>query len=489
MISFALIPDNQRTPGVLAEFDNSRAIRGLPGIPFRALMVGQKLAAGSQVVDVLVRATSADNAKDMFGEGSMLHRMAMRYFANNVNTELWAVALDDDGGAAAAVGTMTIGGAPTAAGTLVLYIAGIRLTVAVATADSASDIATAVVAAITAETSLPVTAALNVIPEQVDFTARHGGEAGNDIDLRVNYYVGEYLPAGVTVVFVDMASGATNPVLTPVVTAIGDEWFQVIALPYTDAAGLAVLETELEDRWGPMRAIEGQAFTMKTGLQSALLSWGDGRNSQFTSAMGVNSSPSPPWEWAAALAGIAAFEARQDPARPFQTLEIEGCLAPAEADRFTQIERNQLLWDGVSTFKVDNDGTVRIERLITTYQENASGTPDPSFLDVTTLFTLGYLRYSFRARFSLKYPRHKLADDGTAFGSGQAVLTPKIAKAEIIALFREWEEAALVENITQFKDDLIVERNADDPNRLDFLIPPDIINQLRIMAAKIEFRL
>lgn len=489
MITFTLIPDNQRTPGILAEFDNTRAIRGLPGIPFRALMVGQKLAAGSQVVDELVRVTSTDNAKDLFGEGSMLHAIARRYFQNNNNTELWAVALADEGGAVAASGEITIGGAPTAAGTLVFYVAGVRLTVAVATSDSASDIATAVVAAITASGDVPVTAVVSGVPEVVDVTAAHAGEAGNDIDMRINYYLGEVLPAGVTVVFTAMSGGATNPLMTPVITALGEEWFNVIAMPYTDAVALLALETELEDRWGPMRAIEGQAFTMKTGAQGALLTWGDGRNSEFTTAMGVNSSPTPPWEWAGALAGIAAFEARQDPARPYQTLEIKGVMAPAEADRFTQTERNQLLWDGVSTFKVDNDGTVRVERLITTYQENVSGTPDPSFLDVTTLFTLGYLRYSFRARFAQKYPRHKLADDGTRFGTGQSVITPKIAKAEAIALFREWEEAALVENIDQFKADLVVERNANDASRLDFLMPPDIINGLIILAAKIEFRL
>jgi hypothetical protein len=38
------------------------------------------------------------------------------------------------------------------------------------------------------------------------------------------------------------------------------------------------------------------------------------------------------------------------------------------------------------------------------------------------------------------------------------------------------EELGLVENFDQFKTDLVVERNASDPNRLDFLLPPDIIN-------------
>ena len=86
-----------------------------------------------------------------------------------------------------------------------------------------------------------------------------------------------------------------------------------------------------------------------------------------------------------------------------------------------------------------------------------------------------------------KFPRHKLADDGTRFGAGQAVLTPKTAKAEALAKFSEWEERGLVENAEQFRNDIIVERNRQNPNRLDFMLPPDLINQLMVTAAQIGF--
>jgi phage tail sheath gpL-like len=51
------------------------------------------------------------------------------------------------------------------------------------------------------------------------------------------------------------------------------------------------------------------------------------------------------------------------------------------------------------------------------------------------------------------------------------------------------ETLGLVENIEQFKTDLIVERNVQDPNRLDFLLPPDLVNQFIVGAAQIQFRL
>jgi phage tail sheath gpL-like len=47
----------------------------------------------------------------------------------------------------------------------------------------------------------------------------------------------------------------------------------------------------------------------------------------------------------------------------------------------------------------------------------------------------------------------------------------------------------LVENIEAFKEHLIVERNPNDPNRVDVLYTPDLVNQLRIFAVNAQFRL
>ena len=148
-----------------------------------------------------------------------------------------------------------------------------------------------------------------------------------------------------------------------------------------------------------------------------------------------------------------------------------------------------LLYSGISTLDVDAGGNVVIERLITTYQTSGAGTPDEAFLDLNTPLLLGAIRYTMRVRFASKYPRHKLANDGTRFGPGQPVMTPLIAKGEFFVLFREWEEAGWVESFDQFKQDLVVQRSASDKNRLEAIVPPDLINNLRVFAALIQFRL
>lgn len=487
-ISFNQIPIDIRTPGHYIEFDNTRAMQGLPAIQHKLLVIGQRLASGTIAQGVPTRVLSAAQAEEFFGRGSMLHAMLAALKAANSYTECWAVALDDNGAGVQAAGSVTFGGAPTEAGTLNLYIAGKLVQAAVTSGQATSAIATAAAAAINAVTDLPVTAAVDgVNTSKVNITARHKGEAGNSIDLRVNYYFGEKTPKGLTVTIVAMTGGTANPDVQTAITAIGAEQYHTIVMPYTDASNLTKIETELSNRWGPMVQKEGHAFAAAAGTHAALSTLGDARNSPHLTIMGAQKSPTAPWVIAAVVGAVDAYE--PDPARPRQTLELQGVLAPAEADRYTRDERNLHLHDGIATFIVDAGGRVLIERLITTYKTNSFGVEDISYLDVETLRTLAYLRYSVRARIALKFPRHKLANDGTRFGPGQAVVTPKTIRAELLALFRQWEEAGLAEGFEQFKTDLIVERNGTDPNRVDAIIPPDVINQFRVFAGQVQFRL
>jgi len=100
-----------------------------------------------------------------------------------------------------------------------------------------------------------------------------------------------------------------------------------------------------------------------------------------------------------------------------------------------------------------------------------------------------YLRYDFRTQILTRYPRAKLADDGVQVGPGQQVMTPKLGKAEAINIFRGWEFLGLCENVAQFKQDLVCVRSTTDPNRLEWLLPPDLMNQFRVGAAVIQFLL
>jgi len=486
-ISFDEIPKNIRVPMVAVEFDASAAMESLAQMPYKALLFGQKTSAGTATALEPVRVTNAATAATLFGPGSMLAHMCAKFLDANPWTELYACPLDDLAAGTAATGTLTVTGTSTASGLVNLYVAGRRVRAGVSSGDTADEVAAAIVAAIAADATLPVTAA--AVAGVVTLTARHKGLSGNDIDVRLNYWPEDAIPAGLAVAIVAMTGGAGNPDLEDFIAALGDTWFHVLAMPYTDAASLTLLEAELKDRWGPMRQIEGVAFAAARGSHAELGALGDTRNSPHVSIMHAHGVPESPWELAAVVAAVAAYHGNIDPARPFQTLPLTGITPPKKADRFTAQENNLLLFDGISTFTVDDGGVVRVQRLISTYKLSPAGAEDIAYLDITTPLTLGFLRWDLRAYMLRRYPRHKLANDGTRFGPGQAVMTPKLGKAELINRYREWELAGLVENAEFFKAAAIVERNASDPNRLDFLVPPDLINQCMVMAMKMQFRL
>ena len=212
-------------------------------------------------------------------------------------------------------------------------------------------------------------------------------------------------------------------------------------------------------------------------------------NSPFFTVTGAPNVIQPAFVWAASIAGVAAASLAIDPARQLQTLPLPGIIGPAQGKGFIFTEQNLLLHDGISTFDVGTDGTVSIQRQITTYQKNAGGVLDASYLDVTTIANLSYLRYTTRAFIVSNFPRYKLADDGTPIASGQAIVTPTVIAAGLVSLASDWVDDGLIQDLASFKTSLVVQRNADDPNRVDVLSNPNLVGNLIIFAEQIQFLL
>ncbi|MEM1046483.1 MAG: phage tail sheath subtilisin-like domain-containing protein [Pseudomonadota bacterium] len=492
---FPEFPANWRVPLFYADVDPSQA--GTPVIDEKSIAIGHKLTTGSAAADVAQWATSADFVASVTGAGSMVHQMAEAFFAVHPQGQLWFVPVDEPSAGVAATGTITFGGAPTEAGTLSLYIAGKRVQVAVASGAAVADIASATADAINADTFLAVTAAAAL--GVVTLTCKWKGLTGNDIDLRVNYLGtlgGEATPAGLTVNLAAMGSiqaGTGAPDLADAIANLGDEPYDFWAWPWTDTASLNVVQEEMKTgtggRWAWDRQLYGGAFTAYRGSAAELQTFGVARNDPFVHVIGLPDSPSAPWQIAAAYCARSTIFLLNDPARPLNTGILNGIAGPRREYRLTGQERNTLLYNGISPTTVDDDGTVRITRSVSTYQRNQFGSPDNAFLETNTSFTLARVLRRLRARVERDFPRHKLANDGTRFGAGQAIVTPSMARSAIISEYILLEEEGLVENRQVFIDNLIVERNATDPTRLDVLFPPDLINQLHVFAVLAQYRL
>lgn len=489
-MNFNSIPSDIRVPLFWAEMDNSEANTTQDNGP--ALLIGCANTGSEIVKNKLTIMPSASLAGKLAGRGSQLARMVAQYRKVDPFGELWVIAVNEPTGAAA-TGTLTLSGTAQAAGTLSLYIGITRVQAQVSTSDTAAVVATTLAGAITANPDLPVTA--TVAMGVITLTARQKGLTGNDIPLMLNYHGtvgGENTPDGINVAITAMNGGTGVPDLDLSIAAMGDEPFDFIGSPFSDSASLEALKLEMNDgsgRWSYARQLYGHVYTAKKGSLSDLVAFGDTQNNQHITVAGYEVDNQTAGDELAALrtARNAVF-IRNDPARPTQTGELTGALPALAGSRFTLTEQQSLLSHGIATAYAES-GVLRIQRDITTYQKNQYGVADNSYLDSETLHTSAYVIRQLKSVITSKYPRHKLANDGTRFGAGQAIVTPAVIKGEMCAIYRRMERAGIVENFELFKQHLIVERNASNPNRLDVLFPPDYVNQLRVFALINQFRL
>jgi phage tail sheath gpL-like len=490
-VPFKVIPSGLRLPGSFFELDNSQANTAQGNQ--RALIIGQITAAGIATPNVPLISGGTGDANLQGGASSILANMVAAYRLNDSFGEVWYLPLADASGATAATGTIAFTSAPTANGTISLYIAGIVVSVPVTAAQTTASIAAAVAAAINLIPNMPVTA--SVATSTVTLTADNKGLCGNEIDIRLNYYgttAGEATPTGLALTITAMSGGATNPTLTTALGNLGNMTFDFIASPYTDAASLLAVQQLLNDqtgRWSWQQQLYGHAFYAYAGTFAAQTTLGLAQNNQHQSILGFYGSPTPSWLWAAALCAQVAVSVRADPGVPLQYLPLAGVLPPPNQTQFLPNQRETLLYDGISTFTVQQGGVVQTENIITTYQLNAQGVPDDSYLEVETMYQIMLEIRTLLAMLTSKYARCKLADNGTRPPAGSNLVTASTIQADIIALYMEREQAGFVQNSAEFAAALQVSKNTVNPNRLDILWPIVPVNQLRTFATLVQFRL
>lgn len=492
-VLFDAIPANLRVPLFYAEVNAGQSpYQG----PSRTLLIGQKITAGTAANGVPVRVDG--DPQGLFGAGSMLSEMALWARANHPFGEIWAIPVADPAGVAATKTVTVAVGILGSQGSVHLYINGEKVSVAVNSTDTNNTVAAALAAAINAgywkfgrQLTFGVTA--SVATNVVTLTAKNVGALGQFHSV-LKDMVGDEGTLQTHLTIAAGVSGTGVPTLGSTVAALGDIAYDFICAPYADTTSLDVIKDFLggvSGRWAPIQQLYGTYFTAMFDTFSNVAAFGAGRNDPNVTIMGVANSPSPPWRWAAAYGARTANDknlgAEVDQAyrisRPVQTLEVVGIRPPQLAiDRWTITQRNQNYQDGIAGFTVDVDGTVRLERAVTTYQVNAYNQPDITWLDVETRLQMVYFVRYMKQRITQKYGRHALADDNPQNHPG--IVTARILRAEVLTIYMELEVNGLVENSDAFALALIVERSTD-PNRVNAYIPADVVNQFRIFAANV----
>ena len=494
MFTFDEIPFDWLEPGTFLEVKPNYSNTGLLPYPAKAHIIGQKLAAGTLAPGQVVEIVRPDEAIALFGLGSIGAEQVAAFRTINKTSPLTVQALADDGDAVKATGTLTFAGAVSVATVLRFMIAGQAIRFTAAATDTVAQMATKLAAAITAETSLGVTA--EAAAAVVTVTAKHGGEVGNDIDLRVDVEA-QPLPPGLTIAIVDMANGAGNPDLTDALDVIENDWFTQIQHPWNDATNMAAFAADLARRYQAMSKLDAHGFVGKRGTFGELGTWGELTNSPFLTCCGLNRPKSSSWVLSAVAAGLATFHLTNDPARQLRSLALTGFEGPDPVDQFTETEQELLLRKGVSSFDSLPDGTTTVSRMVTTYKVSNLGVSDRAWLDIMVPATMSRIRYDWAAYVSLQYPRAKLVvDEETAAitersddsdDDDNSVVTPRRMHATWAARCRLYARKVWLQDVDRTIKKSQFAISEDDGNRLESRQHVKIAGNLMVLAGSLEF--
>ena len=479
-------------PFVGVEFDSSKASSGPAEIPINFLVIGQRLASGTIPADTKFTAFNADEVGLKAGYGSMLHRMAMKVFKNNKTVPVTFLGLDDGAGAGAATNAFTFAGTATAVGEIPVYVAGQRYVVGVVIGDTAADVAAALVVLLVADTSnLPITS--GAVVGLVTLTAKNKGIAAGDLDVRFCANDGEALPAGITVSAVTPVAGTVDPDIADALAVIGADWYNVIAQPFTDATSMGLLQTYLASVAGPMVQRDTVSYQALRDTLSNMITYGAdvaNHNNEWTVTLPAYKRMESTFEIAAGVAAAVCVSVQELASIPLHRMLLAGFTVLDSNDKWTSTERNQLAKAAIATLTDDNG--VQTEAMVTMYLENSAGAADTVYQQQCTMFTLSALRYTFVNQILTKYPRALLADAADNLEAGIQIMTPAIGKAEAVSWFRQMQRKGLVDSsdaaLDQFKEDLVVTRDATNNNRLNWILPPDLMNQFIVGSGVMQFR-
>jgi phage tail sheath gpL-like len=386
------LQSNSLAPVVGAAVENVQFLPGAQNLPRKIVVIGNydEATFTTVVEDVPQRVLSPEDVGARMGFGFMLHRLVKKVFAGSQGVECWVIPQPENVAAVVADGKITITGTATAAGNLVVYVAGERVNVPVAKGDVGNVIAPLLVAAVTADKELPISAVVDgVIDTQVNTTAKTKGVWGNDIDLAINLGFEEELPPGISVVIVGMANGTTlgdiqdaldgmgtgddanREHFTEVVHGYGQDTTTLDALSTYNGIGNDFVGLYSKTISRPFRSLVGDVEDTGTPLTD-LISLADGRKLDRTNGvLGVPGVPNHPAELAALTLGIMARINNERAAESYIGQVLPGVIPSAVSQWNSDYDNRDLaVKAGVSPTTVEGN-LVKLSSVLTFYHPDS----------------------------------------------------------------------------------------------------------------------
>lgn len=466
-IQFDAIPVTIRKPGKYFEFTTRLAVRTLPGNPQSLLIIAQQ--TGTEPCEPR-RIFDADTAGLLFGFGSQIHSMVLAAMHANPYLDLTVLPLVDPTDGLAAIGVVTPSGEAQSSGVVSITIAGETISIALTKDNTPSDCAVTLAQAINLVETLPVIASVTE-SGVLTLTAKNKGTCGNAITVFVQSSV-----PGMKCTLTPMAGGEGEPDFQAALAKVFSGDYTIYCVGTTQLDHLKALRDHLESMGAPLEQRGAIGVYASTGTLESAITLATSINSGRLTGAVLSGTPSLSCEVAASYAAMIASE--EDPARPLNGLILKGIVPSPISQRLSRTQQEAALRGGVTPLEVAAGEVVSIVRAISTYTKNSEGAPDSALLDITTIRTLDYVRKAIRERMSLRFPREKLSTR----------TLPKV-RSEVLDVLRKMEELEILEEVANNAEGVIVERDIEDPNRLNARIPANVVNGLHIFAGRIDLLL
>lgn len=493
---------NDPVPGNYLEINFAQGPASLGTAVYGALFIGNRTTAGNAVVDTTIygpypgsplpMATNQDII-NLFGQGSELHRMWLRFQKINSIIPVYAIAAAESGGAAATL-AITFATTATANGTVRLYMGDDFVDATITQGDIAIVIAGNVANAINSKLDWAVTAA-NGGTAICTLTAKNKGLRGNwlrgaavvlgtGVGTTSNVTAQTFFTGGTT------ADSNTNALATIIATR-----FYYIVSAAEDATQFGAAASQVDTQASPVTGIRQRVFGASVDTLGNITTIATGINRARTEVTWLQNADWTPAELAANAAGV--YSLKEAPLRFLKNFSGFGndtntqpywkVPAPRSGTVPTRASIKSALNNGITPIGVNPNGTTYLVKRITTRSLSGANS-DYRIRDAHKVTVCDRYGDDLLNKYGLQFSGKDLIDDPVPGQRipGPTVTWPKAVKAAVNKLTDDYDGLDMLQNVQAIKDGTLAIRQPSPTTQVGVKIPLTPIDILDSIATSID---
>lgn len=487
---------NDPVPGVRLSVQFAQGPVSGSDVADAVVLLGNKLAIGTAVPDTTVygadtpvRLATEDDARALFGVGSELFLMWKTFTRVNQTTPVYALAVTESAGAAAA-GTLTFATTATKAGTVRIAHLDEYVDVAIANGDTPTVVATAVVTAVNAKTTWAITAgnAAGV----VTFTAKQKGPRGNELRFMATLFD----TTGITVspaVDTALTGGATEESHVAALATLDARRLYWIVPAAGSSTVLALIGAQLSTKAAPTVGIRSRFTAATVGTVAAANGIATTVNHERGELYIQPKSAWPASMIAAHMAAVVSkYTAGDSPRTNFSGFAVNdgdgaSWLIPASRDatgRLSYSEISSAISNGVSPIDTTDRGVTYLVTRVTT-RSLTGGIPDSRIRAAHKVDIADKFAADLETKTKLEHKGKMLKDDPSGVrGVGPNTVTPKLFRPTILSTIAKWEP--YLENVDAIKKGIVIQKATSPTNRLLCSVPLDFVENADQFGIRLD---